>query len=119
MDNKQFWNTMKPFFSSKVGNNEKTLIGGDKVVSEEKEVTETLKSYFETTVENLGINSKFMSEKPVSNRSVNDIIRKFQNHLSIIKIKENHPGNLRFSAVEVKEVDGETNSFDASGHSAK
>ena len=41
-------------------------------------------------MENLGINSKFISEEPVSNESVNDVIRKFQNHPSIIKIKENN-----------------------------
>ena len=52
-------------------------------------------------METLGINSKFMSEEPVSNESVNDIIRKFQNHPSIIKIKENHQGHSSFSAVEV------------------
>ena len=85
-DNKQFSKTSKPFFSSKVSNNERiTLLEGDKAVSEEREVAETFKSYFETIVENLGINSKFMSEEPVNNKSVNNIIRKFQNHLSIIK----------------------------------
>ena len=41
-------------------------------------------------MKNLGINSKFMSEEPVSNESVNGIIRKFQNHPTIIKIKESH-----------------------------
>ena len=88
-DNKQFWNTVKPFFSSKVGGNERvTLIEGDKVVSEDREVTETFKPYFESIVKNLGINSKFMSEGPVSNESANDINRKFQNHPSIIKIKD-------------------------------
>ena len=41
-DNKQFWKTVKPFFSSKVGDNERiTLIEGDKVVSEDREVAET------------------------------------------------------------------------------
>ena len=71
-DNKQFWKTVKPFFSSKVGDNETiTLLEGDKVVSEDSEVTETFKSYFETVVENLGINSKFISEESVSNESVN------------------------------------------------
>ena len=41
-DNKQFWKTVKPFFSSKVGDNERiTLIERDKVVSEDREVTET------------------------------------------------------------------------------
>ena len=69
-DNKQFWNIMKPFFSSKVSDNERiTLIEGDRVVPEGREVAETIKSYFETIVEILGIHSKFMSEEPVSNHS--------------------------------------------------
>ena len=60
-DNKQFWNTVEPFFSSKVGGNERiTLTEGDKVVSEDREVAETFKSYLGTIEENLGINSKFM-----------------------------------------------------------
>ena len=65
-------------------------------------------------MENFGINSKFMSEEPVSNESVNDIIRKFQNHPSIIKIKENYQGHFSFSAVEVEDVDREIDSLDAS-----
>ena len=67
-----------------------TLIEKDKVVSKDKEVVETFGSYFVTILENLGINKKFMSEEPVSNESVTNIITKFQNHPSIIKIKENH-----------------------------
>ena len=39
-------------------------------------------------MENLGLNSKFLSREPLSNESVTDIIKKFQNHPSIIKIKE-------------------------------
>ena len=54
-----------------------------------------------------------MSEKPVSNESVNGIIRKFQNHPSIIKIKENHQGHFSFSTVEVEDVDKEIDSLDA------
>ena len=60
-DNKQFWKTVKPLFSSKAGDNERiTLIEGVKVISKDREVAETFKSYFETIVENLGINSKFV-----------------------------------------------------------
>ena len=60
-DNKQFWKTVKPLFSSKAGDNERiTLIEGVKVISKDTEVAETFKSYFETIVENLGINSKFV-----------------------------------------------------------
>ena len=93
---------MRPCFSSTFGDNERiNLIEGKKVVFEDREITETFKSYFETIVKNLDINSKFMYEEPVSNESVNDIIRKFQNHPIIIKIKENHQGHSSFSAVEV------------------
>ena len=68
-DIKQFWNTVKPFFSSKVGDNEiVTLIDRGKIISEDREVAETFKPYFETIVENLGINSKFMSDEPVTNQ---------------------------------------------------
>ena len=65
-------------------------------------------------MENLGISSKFMSEEPVNNKSVNDIVRKFQNHSSIIKIEENHQGHFGFSAVEVEDVNREIDSLDAS-----
>ena len=55
-----------------------------------------------------------MSEESVSNKSVNDIIRKFQNDPSIIKIKENHHGHFSFSAVGVEDVEREIDSLDAS-----
>ena len=56
-DNKQFWKTVKPFFCKKVGNNERiSLIEEEKVVSEDKGVAETFKSYFKTPVGNLDIN---------------------------------------------------------------
>ena len=75
-DNKQFWKTVKPFFSNKVAENEKiTLIEEDKVVSEDKEVAETFKSYFETLVKKLGVNNKFLSEEAVSNESITEIYK--------------------------------------------
>ena len=55
-----------------------------------------------------------MSEKHASNESVNDIIKKFQNYPSIIKIKENHQVHFSFSAIEVEDVDREIDSLDAS-----
>ena len=45
-----------------------TLIEEDKVASEENDVTETFKSYFETIVENLGVNSEYMSEELAMNQ---------------------------------------------------
>ena len=55
-----------------------------------------------------------MSEEPLSNKSVNDIIRKLQNHLSIIKVKKHHQGHFSFSAVEEDHVDREIDSLGAS-----
>lgn len=77
-------------------------------------MTEPVKSYFETLLENLVINCTFVSEEPVSNESVTDIIKEFQNHPSMIKIKENHQGHFSFSAVELEDVNREMGSLDAS-----
>ena len=106
---------MKPFFSNKVGDNERiSLIEVKKVVPEDREFAETFKSYFKTIVKNKGINSEFISEEPVSNELVNDIIWKFQNRPSKMKINENHPGHFRFLAVEVDDADREIDPLDAS-----
>ena len=77
-------------------------------------MTEPVKSYFETLLENLVINCTFVSEEPVSNESVTDIIKEFQNHPSMIKIKENHQGHFSFSAVELEDVNREVDLLDAS-----
>ena len=58
MDSKQFWKTVIPLFLCKVGDNEMiTLKEEYKVISEDREVAEKFKSYFENIVENLDINS--------------------------------------------------------------
>ena len=51
-----------------------TLIEGQKEASADREVAEALKSYSEAVVKNVGINSKYMSEEPVSNESVKMIL---------------------------------------------
>ena len=55
-----------------------------------------------------------MFEEPVSNESVTDIIKKFQNPQSIIKIKENRERHFSFSPVELKDVYREIDLLDAS-----
>ena len=54
-----------------------------------------------------------MSEEPVSNELVNDIIGIFQNHPRLIIIID-HQEHFCFSAVEVEDVDREIDSPDAS-----
>ena len=70
-------------------------------------MADIIKSCFAIVEENLGITSKSMSKEPVSNESVTDIIKKFQNHPSLIKIKENHQGHLSFSAAELEDFNRE------------
>ena len=77
-------------------------------------MSETFKSYFETLVGKLDINIKFVSEETVSNELVTDIITKFQNHPSIIKIKKNHQRYFNFSAVDLECVNRRIDSMDAS-----
>ena len=101
---------VKLFFSNKVDRDERiTLREEDKVVSKSNELAEAYKSYFETIVENLGINEELLSCE-----SVTDIMMKFQNHPSIIKIKENHQGHISFPAVELKAANWKINSPDVS-----
>ena len=42
-----------------------------------------------------------MSGEPVNYESVTDIIRKFKNYASIIKIEEKHQGYFSFSPTEI------------------
>ena len=55
------------------------------------------KYYFETILENLGIDSKYMSMDPVSNDSESNIVKKCENHPFIKKkTKKNHQEHLIF-----------------------
>ena len=78
------------------------LIEEDKVASEDNEVAETFmsyfetkscfpwekKNYFETILENLGIDSKYMSMDPASDDSETNIGKKFENHPFMKKKKK-------------------------------
>ena len=56
-DNKLFWKTMKPFFSDRgLRDSGITLVEGDEIISEEKEVAETLNNFFANAVKSLNIN---------------------------------------------------------------
>ena len=86
------------------------LIEEDKVVSEDNEVAEIFMSYFETKsccswekkyyfetiLENVCIDSKYMSVDPVSNDSETNIVKKFKNHPFMKKKKKNHQEHLIF-----------------------
>ena len=92
-DNKQFWKTVGPLFSEKHFSNKKiTLVEGDEIISNDQAIAETFNSYFSNIVESLDIEGfvthNYYSYKPELDY-ISNILGKFQNHPSIIKIKEN------------------------------
>ena len=94
-DNKLFWQSIKPLFTGKsMAKTHITLIDNKNVVTDKVEVAEILNTYFIEAVQNLEI-EKNVSEGECDIQSENidevieDIIKRYKSHPSIIKIKEN------------------------------
>ena len=89
-DNKKFWKTVKPFFSDKLQSKSKiVLIGGETIISNDVDVAETMNEFFVTVTDYLGINENSNYENATEGiiDPVDKAVRKFSNHLSILKIK--------------------------------
>ena len=92
IDNKQFWQCLGPCFSEKVKTRQKiTLVEDNEIISDDSEVAKKLNSFFEEAVNSLDITENSF----LLNRSAEEIedpidrlITKFENHPSILKIKE-------------------------------
>ena len=90
-DNKLFWITVKPLLSGKGVNTTKIyLVDGGKTVTEDKEVAKTLNQYFSTAVNSLDIfeNKSLLTETGNLEDPVAIAIKKIENHLSVLSIKE-------------------------------
>ena len=99
-DNKKFWNTVKPLFSEKSNSGKNiTLIEGDTIISnDKKKLAETLNNSFSNAVKNLNIKGyKIDVVSSVKMDDIYNIVSKFRNHPSIIKIKEKVHTNIKFS----------------------
>ena len=104
-DNKMFWNTIKPLFSDKGGSRENiVLIEDDKIISDDLEVAQKFNDFFRDAVNSLNIvENRFLLTEITNNVSnVNEAISKFENHPSIISIKEKVDINHRFSFSKVE-----------------
>ena len=116
-DNKKLWRTVKPLFSDKhFSSNKITLLEGDEIISSDQEVAETFNSFFANVVENLDIEGFITcdySYAPELNYIAN-IIEKFKNHPSVLKIKENvtFDRHFQFSLVEESVITEKINSLD-------
>ena len=97
-DNKKFWQRVRPLFSDKQKAlpRDIILIENDVIISEKKDVAEKLNNFFIEAVGDLNIEAYLptytghieSTEDTVSD-DIQVIINKYENHPSIIKIKEN------------------------------
>ena len=89
-DNKKFWKTVKPLFSEKYSSRNKiTLLEGNNIISKDEEVAETMNTFFPNVVKELDIKacSKDKSHCNPDLDHISNIITKFKDHPSILKIK--------------------------------
>ena len=111
-DNKKFWRTVKPVFSDKLHSNNKiVLTEGEKIISNDVEVAETMNEFFVTVSDSLGINENSNNENASVGISdpVEKAVQKFANHPSILKIKGHYQnaGPFVFQKVTPDAVDKE------------
>ena len=99
-DNKKFWRTVKPFFSDKVTTSENiTLFENGDILEDDKKVSQIFSNFFSNAVKNLNIEgSKDLLMETVSEHDpINRAIQKYEEHPSILKIKEKIDGSDVFS----------------------
>ena len=82
---------MKPFFSDKgLGKNTITLVDEGKIISEDKDVANTLNHFFSNVTKNLDVDIPQNCIKNTSTTvdSIDHIIQKYSNHPSIRNINK-------------------------------
>ena len=97
-DNKSFWENMKPLFSDKNKTRRKiTLIEGDKIISNDAEVAQIMNEFFANAVSKLDIKGYVIESSYVGTDFIHNAINIFNNHPSILKIKERIQINNEFT----------------------
>ena len=108
-DNKKFWKTVKPLFSTCGGGSQKiSLVKDGEIISDDQEVAEIFNQFFINSVNSLEItkNKLLISNTDNLNDPVEIALKKFEQHPSIIEIKEKvHVGSkFLFSKVSISEI---------------
>ena len=111
-DNRKFWQRIKPLFSDKGKTLPKDiiLIKDDQIVSDREEIANTLNNFFVEAVANLEIESYRPAvtnnvENETNVDHIDNIIKKYELHPSILKIKENIISDHTFSFMDVTTID--------------
>ena len=101
MSNKTFWNTVKPFITNKNGltNNDITITHNNTAITDEKQLTELFNQYYVNIVEtSSGVKPLSLSDmnQKTNLEIISEILTKYKDHPSIVKIKSNKIGNEIF-----------------------
>ena len=120
VDNKCFWQTVKPFFlhKNRVKNKITLIEDKTKIVSDKNLVAETFNNFFANVVPSLGLPCK--NDLLVSVEHIQDplekIIEKFKQHPSIIPIMRHKPNksNFSFSRVAKQSIESLIKTLDSS-----
>ena len=96
VNNKSFWRTIKPFLSSKGthDNHDIILEENGNLIKDNKELSEIFNNFYVNIVESTTGKKPMASNLPSNcshDEELDHIIRQFNNHPSILKIKEKHP----------------------------
>ena len=114
-NSKEFWKNIKPLFSDKPGKSQKNivLIEKDVIISKDEEVADSLNNFFIKSVENLDIKHYTPPNENVAD-NLDDIIKQYENHPSILKIKEhiNVVNKFKFSEITVNNINEEIENLD-------
>ena len=107
-DNKQVWNTVKPFISNKNKAKVKiTLIEDDRIISKDEEVAETLNNYFVTVTDSLSLTeSEIITSTEGAMDPIDQALIKYSNHPSIRKIRSlvQNDSLFHFDNVSIEEM---------------
>ena len=113
-NNKSFWKTVKPSFTEKTLKDEKiVLVENYTTFSEENEVAEIFRSYFDGIVDGLNIKRCEISKE--DSDPILNAIKTFEKHPSILKIKQLSSGcRFSFENVSLDDVKKVTRELDVS-----
>ena len=117
-DNKKFWNSVKPMFSSScIGSNKITLVENGELITDDKQIAETFSGFFVDAVSSLQIeeNKALLDDVGTETDPVKRAVKKFRHHPSILNIKKcvNVLDKFSFSVVDVDEMKKEIMKLDS------
>ena len=114
-DNRKFWKNVNPLFSEKSYSKKSiSLINKDGLVTENKDLAKTFNNFFSNIVNKLGIEDVPADGSNLSNIDdpISKAIAKYENHPSILRIKNYMKGkdlNFSFELVDKPKISKEIN----------